>query len=221
MKWVLGMERITDRIWERATQLKLQQKQIAKATGATSPTVNNWFNHASEPSAKYLEDLANVLNVSIQWLVTGYGLDKNVLDENIKIRKAPVLSLYEVSEFQKYVISTQDEKREYEYFVDNGFSEELFWIKAKHDVSTSPTFIAGDLILIDTKREPRTGNCVIVILDGDSKATLRKFRICFDEKANKEYFQLVAENDFYPKLDSRHNRFSIKGVVVKHERILI
>ena len=220
MKWILRMERITDRIWERANQLKLQQKQIAKATGATSPTVNNWFNHASEPSAKYLEELANILNVSIQWLVTGYDLENNVLENNIKIRKAPILSLYEVVDFYKYLI-TNDDKREYEYFVDNNFSDDLFWIRAKTDNSMFPSFNAGDLILVDTKREPRTGNCVIAIVDGDTKATLRKYRICYDEKANKEYFQLVAENDFYPAIDSRRTRFSVKGVAVKHERSLI
>ena len=116
---------------------------------------------------------------------------------------------------------TNDEKRDFEYFVDNNFSDELFWVRTTTDNSMLPTFKDGDLILIDTKREPRTGNCVVAVVEGDTKATLRKYRICYDEKANKEYFQLVAENDFYPAIDSRRNRFSVKGVAVKHERTLV
>lgn len=214
------METITDRIVERATQLKLRQLDIMQATKAKRATVNKWFNHASEPSVKYLHDLAVILKVSIHWLVTGYDLEDNFSKETTKIRKSPILSLYEVVDFYKHLI-TNDDKREYEYFVDNNFSNEVFWIRAKTDNSMFPTFNSGDLILIDTKREPKTGNCVVAVVESDTKAILRKYRICYDEKANKEYFQLVAENDFYPAIDSRRTRFSVKGVAVKHERSLI
>lgn len=214
------MKDITDRIIKRVNELKISQKEIAKAIGASSPTVNNWLNYDREPSLKYLEKLAKTLEVSIQWLVTGYEIENNILDENIKIRKAPILSLYEIKDFYKYLIDS-DNKREYEYFVDGNFSEDVFWIRAKTDNSMYPTFNAGDLILIDTKREPRTGNCVVAVVEGDSKAILRKYRICFDEKANKEYYQLIAENDFYPAIDSRRSKFQIKGVAVKHERLLV
>lgn len=214
------METITDRIAKRANQLKLKQIDIMHATQAKRATVNKWFNHVSEPSVKYLEDLAKVLNVSIQWLVTGYELENSFLADNIKIRKAPVLSFHEVVDFSKH-LTVNDTKRNFEYFIDNKFSDEMFWLKVESDSSMFPIFRANDLVLVDTRREPRTGNCVVAVIDGDAKAILRKYRICYDEKANKEYFQLVAENDFYPALDSRHSRFFVKGVAVKIERNLV
>lgn len=217
---VLGVILITDRINERVRQLKLKQTDIVVATKASPATVNKWLNHTNEPSAKYLEDLAKILNVSIEWLITGVEVADTFDFTKVKIRKAPILSFYEVVDFYKYLI-TNDEKRDFEYFVDNNFSDELFWVRTTTDNSMLPTFKDGDLILIDTKREPRTGNCVVAVVEGDTKATLRKYRICYDEKANKEYFQLVAENDFYPAIDSRRNRFSVKGVAVKHERTLV
>lgn len=212
---------ITERIRQRAEQLKLKQIDIMEATKASRATVNKWYNHTNEPSARYLEDLANVLNVSIQWLVTGFEIEDNsVLDTKDKIRKAPILSLSEVREYQRIIIDNAHNK-EVEYFIDKNFSEEVFWVRMKSDNSMLPIFTDGDLVLIDTKREPRTGNCVIAVIESDEKATLRKFRICYDEKAEKEYFQLIAHNDFYPPIDSRRNKFQIKGVAVKHERLLL
>lgn len=215
------MKDITDRIIKRVNELKISQKDIAKFTGASSPTVNNWLNYDREPSVKYLEQLAKILGVSIQWLVTGYDIENvDILEGKIKIRKAPILTLYEVKEYEKYLTIT-DDKREYEFFVDKNFSEVLFWTRLNSDNGMMPIFSHGDLVLVDTKREPRTGNCVIAIIEGDSKAILRKFRTCFDEKADKEYYQLVAHNDFYPPIDSRRDKFFISGVAVKHERFLV
>lgn len=214
------MNEVSDRILKRLNELKITQKELAKAVGASSPTVNNWLNYDREPSIKYLEKLANTLEVSIQWLVTGYELENSFLADNIKIRKAPILSFHEVVDFSKH-LTINDTKRNFEYFVDNKFSDEMFWLKVESDSSMFPIFRANDLVLVDTRREPRTGNCVVAVIDGDAKAILRKYRICYDEKANKEYFQLVAENDFYPALDSRHSRFFVKGVVVKLERNLV
>ncbi len=214
------METITDRIVERANQLKLKQLDIMQSTQAKRATVNKWFNHLSEPSVKYLEDLAKVLNVSIQWLVTGYECDKKV-DLKEKVRKAPILSLSEVENYYHHVISVNNHHREFEIFSNERFSDEVFWVRLEGDNSMLPIFTDSELILIDPKRQPRTGNIVIAIIDNDIKATLRKFRLCYDNKADKEYYELVALNDFYPVIDSRRQRFLIKGVAVKHERTLI
>lgn len=215
------MNDIIDRICERKAQLKLKQIDIVQATGASPATVNKWLNQTNEPSAKYLESLANVLGVSIQWLITGFENDtNNIFYETDKIRKAPILSLSQAIDFKKFIFSKID-KQEFEYFIDKGFSEDVFWIRMKADNSMLPIFADGDLVLVDSKIEPRTGNCVIALINGDNKATLRKFRICYDEKAEKEYFQLIAHNDFYPPIDSRRNKFTILGVTVKHERYLI
>ncbi|MBW4016943.1 helix-turn-helix domain-containing protein [Moraxella osloensis] len=213
---------ITERIIERANQLKLKQSDIIKATGASKATVNNWFNYDRKPSVQYLEALANVLNVSIQWLVTGIDINGNSSSLGLtNLRKAPILTLSEVTEFQKYIISVEDFTRAYKVFSDANFSDEVFWVQMEGDNSMFPVFTDNDLVLIDAKKQPRTGNCVIAVIDNDAKATLRKFRLCYDNKADKEYYELIAINEFYPAIDSRRQRFQIKGVAVKHERTLI
>ncbi len=215
------MHLLTDRINERVKQLKLKQIDIVSATGASPATVNKWLNHTNEPSVKYLENLAAVLNVSIQWLVTGIDINTSKDSDIEKLRKAPILTLAEVAEYQKYVLSIDDCYREHRVFTDENFSEEVFWVRMEGDNSMLPIFSDNDLVLIDAKKQPRTGNYVIAIIDSDSKATLRKFRLCYDNKADKEYYELVALNDFYPLIDSRRNKFSIKGIAVKHERLLV
>lgn len=216
------METITDRIVERANQLKLKQLDIIQSTKAKRATVNKWFNHASEPSVKYLEDLAEVLNVSIQWLVTGYEIDTKVHLKN-KVRTAPILSLSEVANYYHHIISVNHPQRDFEIFSNEKFkfNDEVFWVRLEGDNSMLPVFTDNDLILIDPKRQPRTGNIVIAVIDNDIKATLRKFRLCYDNKADKEYYELVALNSFYPDIDSRRSKFQIKGVALKHESLLL
>lgn len=82
----------------------------------------------------------------------------------------------------------------------------------------SPTFTVGDKVLIERRREPHTGHYVLAEHGGTS--IIRKYRQRYDDDGTP-YVQLVATNEDYPPLDSRHQNFTILGVAVTHQRELV
>lgn len=81
-----------------------------------------------------------------------------------------------------------------------------------------PTFQMGDRVRIDVDKQPQAGNYVFV--DYDGQHILRKYRPKFDDDG-KPYVQLVACNEDYPVIDSRHQNFQLAGVAVEYKRKLV
>lgn len=82
-----------------------------------------------------------------------------------------------------------------------------------------PTFAVGDRVRIDEQREPQAGNYVLVECEG--MQVLRKYRPKGYDEHGTPYTQLVADNEDYPVIDSRHQKFVVIGVAVAYQRKLV
>lgn len=82
-----------------------------------------------------------------------------------------------------------------------------------------PAFAIGDCVRIDAKQEAQAGNYVYV--DCEGKKMLRKYRPKGYDEHGTPYTHLVAENDDYPVIDSRHQAFTVLGVAVEYKRKLV
>lgn len=82
-----------------------------------------------------------------------------------------------------------------------------------------PAFAIGDRVRIDAKKEVQAGNYVYV--DCEGKKMLRKYRPKGFDEHGTPYTHLVAENEDYPVIDSRHQAFMVLGVAVEHKRRLV
>lgn len=62
-------------IWERIFELlgenKNRQRELSRATGISTKTISAWKQRKSDPSAKSISAIAEFLNVSISYLLTG------------------------------------------------------------------------------------------------------------------------------------------------------
>lgn len=65
------MQTTADRIIERMTALKLQHKDLVAATKASKGTVTNWISGVNDPTGKRLIALAEVLQTTSAYLLTG------------------------------------------------------------------------------------------------------------------------------------------------------
>lgn len=131
---------------------------------------------------------------------------------------APIINWVQAGEFTDIAENGYDEWKPVEGYT---FGTDLYWLRIKGD-SMEPEYKEGDLILVHAGRQPVAGNFVIAQVEGQEQATFKRYKPCgLDDKTNKEYFQLIALNDFYAPIDSRVKRFTVTGVVVKHERNLI
>lgn len=216
------MSDITERIVRRANQLNLKQSDIASYTGASKATVHKWFNHINEPSSKFIDKLAEQLEIDVNFLMTGKGniqnFKGNIETVKVKLRRIPLINWVQAGEFNV----CDDINDEWEYIVDNGNLGDCIYALIVRGDSMQPSFNEGDYIIIDQKKKPKAGDYVIAMVQHENVATFKRFKPCgLDSKTNKEYWQLVPLNDFYPTIDSRVTGFSVRGVVIRHIRHLV
>lgn len=213
-----------DRLAQSMAEMNLKQKDLVKITGVSKGTVSNWVSGKTKPiDTAIIDKLAVALKVNKNWLLTGAGAKKTTIKNVDKVdgamRRIPVLNWVQAGEFTDVCDNTYDE---YEYIYDDGsFSSYMYAVRVRGD-SMEPLFYENDLLIVNQERKPRAGDYVIAIVDHDNQATFKRYKPCgLDPKTNKEYCQLVPLNDFYPTIDSRFTEFSIRGVVIKHERCLV
>lgn len=68
-----GRSEINERLMAVVKQKGLTQADLVRASGATSPTVTDWFNRGAVPDAERLARIAKAIGVNGHWLLTGQG----------------------------------------------------------------------------------------------------------------------------------------------------
>lgn len=225
------MNTLAERLKYAREQRNLTQQEIAKLANMSQPAYYK-VESGKTTRTTYLNELANVLKLNPNWLATGEGemslsvIDKEkyalgnveaVPNSKLSVRYAPVLNYVQAGKFTDIGDNDYDE---YLPYTDDKISDNAYWLIVKGD-SMTPDFQEGDYLLIDAKRQAQSGDYVIAMMSDDNEATFKRYKHCgFDEKLNREYCQLIALNDFYSPIDSRHTHFSVIGVVMEHKRKL-
>jgi len=88
---------LNKRILDKLKEKNITQAQLAELLGVHRNTINDWIRGRMEPGLKKAFHLAKILNVSIDWLITG-------------IEKQPELyTIYRVGEKEgEYKVKAQD-----------------------------------------------------------------------------------------------------------------
>lgn len=191
------MRTTADRITQRMAELGIKQADIMRKTGAGRATISSWVDGKTEPSAKYLPKLAEVLKCNSDWLVSGQFIQNQVNNQHGYIGGSVNQSVVN-------------------HDCPNCSDNDWFVIT---DHALSPTFCINDRVQIDKERKPQAGDYVLAEYDG--KQIFRKYRPPRFDDNGTEYEQLVVYNDDYPILDSRFHTFVVLGVAVEHKRRLV
>ena len=69
---------IIERILETADTKGIKQSEIAQVTGKDKSVVTNWRKRNCNPPAEYIPPIAELLGVSITWLMTGVEEKSNI-----------------------------------------------------------------------------------------------------------------------------------------------
>lgn len=67
------MSELAERIFTLLRERKIEQKELARLVGTTDKTVSAWKNGRSQSYTKYLPQIAEVLDTSVEHLLTGEG----------------------------------------------------------------------------------------------------------------------------------------------------
>jgi SOS-response transcriptional repressor LexA len=217
---------VSERIKARRSACGFTQEQLAARVGVTRVAVSHWERGGAEPKGRYLNDLAEALEVTVDWLLTGTGLDQathqplpgyhNVEPAVIpQGKRIPVLSYVQAGNWREMCEQASNFDGNVEFVTASseigayGFG---LWLRGD---SMVPLFKEGDLIIVDPDEGPQPGDYVVA-KNGSDEATFKKYRPRGIDENGQEVFELVPLNDDYPTMHSDRQHIQIIGVMVEH-----
>ncbi|HHQ4530617.1 TPA: LexA family protein [Aeromonas hydrophila] len=219
---------VSERIKTRRSACGFTQEQLAARVGVTRVAVSHWERGGAEPKGRYLNDLADALGVTVDWLLTGDGeargqpapevmpgyhnVEPAVIPQGTRV---PVLSYVQAGNWHEMCEQATAFDGNVEYVtagVDVGPCGFGLWLRGQ---SMEPFFKEGDLIIVDPDEAPQPGDFVVA-KNGSEEATFKKYRPRGIDESGQEVFELVPLNDDFPTMHSDRQHIQIIGVMVEH-----
>lgn len=183
--------------------------RLARELGISARAVGKWLNGETMPDTKRLEQLAALLRVSVEWLLTGKSPNQvNDMPANYAIPASigtavPVIGLAtavavclgnsplpEVNEGNGKPVLMALGKRT--FYIQVGASDDSM-------VSSNPlekSYPPGSFVCIDPDKDDPTGSrAVLALVDGSDTPVLRRV----GQQAGQRW--LYANNDRYPRIE--------------------
>lgn len=206
----------------------MSQDELAKRIGITRVSISKWESGLNQPKGRYLNDLAEALGVTVDWLLTGSGDTPELAKEQpipgyhnvepavmLPGKRIPILSYVQAGNWREMCEQATTFDGNVEYVtasVDIGSCGFGLWLRGD---SMLPQFKEGDLIIVDPDEAPQPGDYVVA-KNGSNEATFKKYRPRGIDENGQEVFELVPLNDDYPTMHSDRQHIQIIGVMVEH-----
>ncbi|MFS7253828.1 LexA family protein [Rahnella rivi] len=177
-------ETMSDRINQRMKLLRLRSTNLMSATGASKGTVSQWVNGGTEPSARYLSKLAEVLGVTERWLYEGGLIEEstgNALPGPELRRRVPLLSSVQAGAWKEIVEGHLQDVTEW-IETTAKVSPYSFSLRVTGDSMDSPpgqgiSLPNGSIVIVDPDVEAINGRIVVARINGSNEATVKKLAI--------------------------------------------
>ncbi|MBF0785742.1 helix-turn-helix domain-containing protein [Muribacter muris] len=210
----MELDTIGQRIRARRKELKLTQKDVAKAIkGVSHVAISQWESDTTKPNAENIFDLAIALECELTWLLKGEG-NVSKATPATQGTKVPIISYVQAGMWTD--ICDRFNSTGYEYLMtDLEISEYGFALEITGD-SMEPDFKESDYIIVDPEEKPATGEFVVAI-NGDYEATFKKYRETGEvDELGRVHFELIPLNPDYPKMYSNKQEIRIIGTMIEH-----
>lgn len=222
------METINDRITASRQAQKMSKAELARRIGISHASVSKWESGLNQPKGRYLNDLADALGVTVNWLLTGDGdmsepattkaipgyhnVEPAVIPQGSRV---PVISYVQAGHWREMCEHATAFDGNVEYVtagVELGPCGFGLWVRGD---SMSPKFEDGDLIIVDPDIVPKAGDFVVAS-NGKEEATFKKYRSRGEYDNGQPRFELVPLNEDHETLSTDQTPIIIIGVVVEH-----
>lgn len=202
---------IATRVKSKREALGLTQTELALMAKTSQQAIEQLENGKTK-RPRYLPELADALKVPIDWLLNG-GEDPNItyVEENKPRGKYPLISFVKAGSWAEACEPYNIKDIEEWYDSDMKILGDGFWLRVEGESMTSPAGLSipeGHLVLVDTGREPKSGDLVIAKLIDRNEVTFKKLIIEHGRKI------LRGLNPNWPIMEINGN-CKVLGVVVE------
>lgn len=195
---------------------------LSQKFGISDKGAGKWLNGDAIPETSKIPMLANFLDVTTEWLLSGkHGSSSknedsqgNVIFTDKLLRRIPVLDFVQAGKFRE-VIYDGSNVLGYTYSDYEGCKpEDIFSVQISGN-SMNPRFFENDNIVVDPNLIPQPGDYVVAE-NGDYEVTFKKYKVTGYDEYGRDIFELVPLNPDFGVLSSTKNNLRIIGVVVRY-----
>lgn len=193
------------RIKEIRVESQITQQRLAKAVGVSRSTIAMWESGATEPDTACLKKLADIFDVSVDYLLGRTDIKKepegstirffhpNVTEDYVTFPViGEIAAGYDFPATEDWSGETVDIPTAYLH----GRSREDFFVLRVHGDSMYPLYMDGDKVLIRKQTSlDHSGQIGAVLYAGDM-ATLKKV----EYKPGEDWMRLIPSNPMYPPM---------------------
>jgi SOS-response transcriptional repressor LexA len=214
----------TTRVKSRMKELEMTQETLAHKMGITRGAVTHYLAGRRVPPLKQFQKLATILKADPAWLQFGTKAENKsnkLVTTNEKStpiqNRIPILSWEQASIF---IDPTKIDPSEIKEYLPDFYTSHSHWyaLRVKGDSMTSPlsngtSFNENNLIIVDTNKEPKSGDFVIALLPRSKEVTFKQYVI------DSGVHYLKPLNPQYPMITIESTN-RIRGTAITYLEIL-
>lgn len=219
------MQTTSERILHRMGILRLKQIDLVRATGAGPSTVHAWVSGTNNPTGERLVKLANILEVTPEWLLTGKEITESQTTtkfQNMNYR--PPVEGDNLPPSKLTPVISWVQAGDYTPVVSGGLTNVIEWIPFNPQagtygfalivkgISMQPLFNPEDRIYINPTfqlEDLRTGALVVMSCEGDTEATFKELVV-----EDGDYYLRPLNPDWHKKIIPIDENCRLVGKVV-------
>ncbi|MGM9910480.1 MAG: LexA family protein [Lacticaseibacillus absianus] len=193
---------ISARLNDQLAKTPYKKADVVRQTGISESTVYDYFNGRTLPSPESIDKLARFFHVDKGQLDPRYALPENMTSvDQSRLVKIPLIGHIACG---KPITADQNiEGYITEYFPDSVDPDSVFALKCEGD-SMEPYILDGDIAYIRQQPEVEDGEIAAVLVDGDTKATLKRVKRVGDQVIltpdNPRFNPIVLDKDHPGKI---------------------
>lgn len=180
-----------------------KKADVVRQTGISESTVYDYFNGRTLPSPESIDKLAHFFHVDKEQLDPRFSaLPENVAPvDQSHLAKIPLIGHIACGD----PITADQNIEDYitEYFPESVDPDSIFALKCEGD-SMEPYILDGDIAYIRQQPEVEDGEIAAVLVDGDTKATLKRVKRVGDQVIltpdNPRFDPIVLDKDHPGKI---------------------
>lgn len=194
---------VSTKLNELLAKTSYRKADVVRQTGISESTVYDYFNGKTLPSPESIEKLAHFFRVSKEEIDPRFAsLPENLAPvDQSKLIKIPLIGHIACGE----PITADQNIEGYitEYFPESVDPDSIFALKCEGD-SMEPYILDGDIAYIRQQPEVEDGEIAAVLVDGDTRATLKRVKKVGDQvfllPDNPRYSPIVLDADHPGKI---------------------